>query len=357
MSGTPAFAPAGNGASCDNPMMRAIRLHGPGDVRLDEVGEPDSKETLIRVEACGVCGSDIHFVQGSARTGHLPITLGHEVAGTVLASPPGTFEPGTEVVAQVGTHCLECPRCGEGRSNLCERAAVLGIDVDGGFAEQVAVPVDSVLIRPPGVPADAAATSVDAGATALHAIERRARVGESESVLIIGAGGLGTYGIQWAQRAGPGAVIVADSDESALEAASALGVDETVLVEPGLSIGRRVKMLSGGGVDVAVEFVGTAATVDAAIKSLRPGGRAVAVGVGPEPVASLPVVLWSTNEYTLLGSYGSLPGDAGRILDALAAGDVMPPATVDIPLQEGADLLVSMAAGERRVRGRPVIRP
>jgi len=346
-------------ATCDNRDVLALRLHGPGDIRLDEVvaPTPDASTTIIRVEACGVCGSDVHFAEGSARTGHVPITLGHEVAGTIVAAPGDKYPPGISVVAEVGRFCRACPRCLEGRPNLCERAQVLGIHVDGGFADLVAVPLESVVIRPPDVAAAAAATAADAGATALHAIERRARVTKGETVLIIGAGGLGTYGIQWAQLAGAGAVIVADTNPRALEEASALGVDETLLVEPGVSVGRRVKLLSGGGVDAAIEFVGTAATVDAAVKSIRPGGRAVAVGVGMEPVVSLPVVLWSNHEYALMGSYGSLPGDTRRVLEALSAGTVVPPRTVDVPLADGPALLESLVAGQARGHGRPVIRP
>ena len=339
--------------------MRALRLHGPGDVRLDEVAPPasDASTAVIEVEACGVCGSDLHFVDGLARTGHVPITLGHEVAGRILAAPNSDFPPGTEVVAAVGRLCLACPRCLEGRPNLCERARVLGIHVDGGFADLVAVPTDSIVARPPDVPVTAAATAVDAGATALHTIRRRARVEAGESVLVIGAGGLGTYGIQFARLAGAGAVIAADTDPRALERAADLGVDETILVEPGVSVGRQVKMLSDGGVDAAIEFVGSASTVDAAVKSIRPGGRAVVVGVGIEPVVSLPVVLWSNNEYSLLGSYGSLPGDTEQVLEALADGSVVAPDTVDVELADGAELLVGLAAGERTGPARPMIRP
>lgn len=339
--------------------MRALRLHGPGDIRLDEVDPPtpDASTVIVRVEACGVCGSDVHFADGSARTGHVPITLGHEVAGTVVTAPGEKYPPGTDVVAEVGRFCLACPRCLEGRPNLCQRAQMLGIHVDGGFADLVAVPVESIVIRPPDVSVAAAATAADAGATALHAIERRAHVTKGETVLIIGAGGLGMYGIQWAQLAGAGAVIVADTNPQALEQAVVLGVDETVLVEEGASVGRQVKLLSDGGVDAAIEFVGAAAAVDAAVKSIRPGGRAVAVGVGLEPVVSLPVVLWSNHEYVLMGSYGSLPGDTHRVLEALSAGTVVSPRTVDVPLTGGPALFESLVAGQPQVPGRPIIRP
>lgn len=339
--------------------MRALRLHAPGDLRIEEVPDPvpTADSAVIVVDACGVCGSDIHFVDGSARTGHMPITLGHEIAGTVVTAPGADFAPGDAVVVEVGRSCLSCSRCLEGRPNLCQRAQVLGIHTDGGFAEQAIVPVDSLVRRPTGVPTDSAATAVDAGATALHAVRRRAGVETGESVLVIGAGGLGTYGVQLAVAAGAGAVIVADTDQDALERASDLGADETILVESGMSVGRRVKMLSGGGVDAAIEFVGSAATVDAAVKSIRPGGRAVVVGVGPEPVVSLPVVLWSNNEYSLVGSYGSLPGDAALVLEDLETGALIAPPTIDVSLEAGADLLTGRAEGKRSGSERAIIRP
>lgn len=338
--------------------MRAVRLHGVGDVRLDEVAEPSGEDAaIVAVEAAGICGSDVHFVDGSAHTGHVPITLGHEVAGTVVVDPSGRFGAGDAVVVEVGAFCMTCPRCAEGRFNLCERARVLGIHVDGGLADRVAAIPASLLPRPAGVTAAAAATAVDAGATALHAIRRRGAVASGETVLIVGAGGLGSYGVQLARLAGAGAVIVADTDATALDHGRDLGADETVLVEAGASTGRTVKMLSDGGVDVAIEFVGAAASVTDAIKSIRPGGRAVVVGVGMEPITTLPPVLWSNNEYTLMGSYGSLPGDAAEVLTLLAEGSLRPPTTWEAPLEEAPEVLMALAAGTETRHGRPIIRP
>lgn len=338
--------------------MRAVRFHGAGDVRLEEIPEPlDDGAAIVAVEAVGICGSDVHFVDGSARTGHVPITLGHEVAGTVVIDPSGRFEPGDAVVVEVGAFCMTCTRCSEGRFNLCERARVLGIHVDGGLADRVAVAQASLLPRPAGVNAAAAATAVDAGATALHAIRRRGAVASGETALIVGAGGLGSYGVQLARLAGAGAVIVADTDAQALDHARDLGADETVLVESGTSTGRAVKLLTDGGADVAIEFVGAAASVNDAVKSIRPGGRAVVVGVGMEPITTLPPVLWSNNEYVLMGSYGSLPGDASEVLTLLADGSLQPPATWEAPLGEAPEILLGLANGTEKRRGRPIIRP
>jgi D-arabinose 1-dehydrogenase-like Zn-dependent alcohol dehydrogenase len=337
--------------------MRALRFHGIGDLRLEETDDPApaAGETVVAVEACGVCGSDLHFLDGSARTAYVPITLGHEVAGRVEESDD--LRPGTPVLVAVGVSCGACAMCTAGRINLCEQGRVVGIDFDGGLADRIVVPSSMLIERPDTVDAVAAATAVDAGATAYHAVVRRGQVGVGDAVLVIGAGGLGSYGLQIARNAGAAPVIVADTDPIALERAEALGADETVLVEEGTSIGRTAKLLTDGGVDVALEFVGRASTVDAAVKALRPGGTAVAVGVGTEPVTTLPPVLWSNNEYTLTGSYGSLAGDAERVLAALAEGTLTAPPTELVPLVDAAPVIVATAAGRRRTRGRIIVMP
>lgn len=339
--------------------MRALRFHGHDDLRLEELPDasPATGEVLVAVAACGVCGSDLHFLDGSARTAHVPITLGHEVAGVVAASDHPGWPEGRPVLVTAGGFCGECRRCREGRPNLCEVAAVLGITFDGGLADLLAVPTAMLIPRPPGVTPAIAATAVDAGATAHHAVLRRGRVAAGDAVAIIGIGGLGGYAVQIARHLGAGPVIAVDADPAALVRARALGADELVEAAPGASVGRAVKLLTDGGVDVALEFVGRASTVDAAVKCLRPGGVAVAVGVGTEPLATLPPVLWSNHEYTLTGSYGSLPGDAEAVLGGLADGTLVPPPIETAPLGEAAPLIRAMARGERTVAGRLVVIP
>ncbi len=339
--------------------IRALRFYGPGDLRVEDVGLPDLElgEVMVAVEACGVCGSDLHFLDGSARTGHVPITLGHEIAGHVISTADPSWAVGDEIVVAAGVVCGECVACRNDREMICERLAMTGIDFDGGLAEKVLVPARAILARPTGLSAEIAATAVDAGATAFHAVTCRAKVKMGDAVLIIGAGGLGSYAIQIARAAGAAPVIVADRDPTALERARTLQADETILVEPGVSIGRAVKLLTGGGVDAALEFVGRAATLDAAVKSLRPGGIAVAVGVGLEPLTTLPPVLWARNEYALVGSFGSHRRDVEQVMQWLADGALQSPSLEEIPL-EGADrVITALAAGDRDSRGRLMVIP
>ncbi|MFQ5947801.1 MAG: zinc-binding dehydrogenase [Acidimicrobiia bacterium] len=338
---------------------RALRFHGVDDLRLERIAqrEPADGEVLTEVRACGVCGSDLHFLDGSARTGRVPVTLGHEVAATVSDSRHPDWSEGDDVLVAAGVECGTCRRCREGRINLCEHRQVVGIDFDGGLADWLVVPGQMLLRRPPGITAEVAATAVDAGSTAYHAVVRRAAVRQGDAVLVLGAGGLGAFGLQIAKSLGAAPVIVADVNPDAIARADRLGADETILVEEGISLGRTVKLLTDGGVDVAIEFVGRASTVDAAVKSLRPGGTAVAVGVGMEPLVTIPPVLWSTQEYALVGSYGSLRGDAEQVLTWLADGTISPPPLEQARLEEARDIILAMARGEQASQGRLVVIP
>jgi propanol-preferring alcohol dehydrogenase len=167
------------------------------------------------------------------------------------------------------------------------------------------------------------------------------------TVAIIGVGGLGSFALQVAKLLGAAPVVAVDTAAPARERATVLGAD--IVIDPAAveSVGREIKLATEGGVDVAAEFVGEAATVDMAVKSLRRGGVAVATGIGPQPLLTLPPTLWATSEYELRGSFGSLPGDTERILGWLAAGSVVPPALRPVPIDDAAAAIGAALAGPR----------
>ncbi len=336
----------------------SLRFHGVGDLRDEALELPDlaADEVLIRVQACGVCGSDYHFLDGSARTGVLPVTLGHEVAGEVAASQDPRWEQGSPVAVLAGISCGTCRMCEADREELCERLRMTGIDFDGGLATHMIVPGSALLRAPESISPDVAAIAVDAGATAYHATVCRAGVRSGDTVLVIGAGGLGSFALQLAKQRGAAPVIVADRDENALERARDLGADEVILAEEGVSVGREAKLLTSGGVDVALEFVGRASTVDAAVKALRPGSAATVAGIGREQLVTLPPVLWATNEYALVGSFGSHRRDAERVLEMLAEGTLREPVTEPVSYEEARERILSAAAGSPPPAGRLVVR-
>lgn len=339
--------------------MLALRFHGPRDLRLDTVPRPAAAPggLVVEVQASGVCGSDLHFLDGSARTGRVPVTLGHETAGRVSSSESPEWRIGDEVVIAAAFGCGSCRRCRIGRPNLCERSELLGVDRDGGWAEAVSVDPRALIARPAGLAPETAALAPDAGATAYHAVTRRGAVEAGDAVTIIGIGGLGSFAVQIAKMCGAAPVIAVDVDPAALERARGLGADELVLAEEGRSVGREVRMLTDGGTDVALEFVGAAAAVDAAVKSLRPGGRAVAAGVGSDPLTSLTPAVWATMEYELRGCFGSLEGDVERVLGWLADGTLAPPPVRLVPLSEAAAAILDAAQGRPPPGGRLMVSP
>jgi D-arabinose 1-dehydrogenase-like Zn-dependent alcohol dehydrogenase len=338
--------------------VRAIRYHGGPTLRLEDIDpRPQAPgEVTVNVVACGVCGSDLHFLDGTAHPSRTPITLGHEIAGVVAVSDEATWAPGALVVVAAGVSCEQCRRCREGRFNLCEHVQMTGIDFDGGWAEQIVVPARALIPRPVDLDPAAAAVAADAGATAFNAIARRGEVKAGTGVAIIGIGGLGSFATQIAKLLGAAPIVAIDVDTEALELATALGADEVIDATAVESVGREVKLLTEGGVGVAAEFVGAAATVDAAVKSLRRGGIAIAAGIGNQPLVTIPPTLWAMSEYELRGSFGSLPGDTELVLEWLAAGDLQPPPLRRVRLDEAADTITAAAAGNGG-RARLVVEP
>lgn len=311
------------------PTMRAAQLHaladpagGLPDIRIAEVPvpRPAPGQVLVRVLACGVCASDLHVVAGHTPAGELPQVLGHEAAGDVAALGEGVtgWQVGDRVAVLPAWNCFECAYCLGGRENLCRSLRVMGVDVDGAQAgyvladERVLVPV------PRSVPVEQAAILVDAVATPYHAM-KRAGVTEGVSVAITGLGGLGMHAVQLCRLAGAARIVGIDVDPVSLERARQWGVDDVVDASDGATA-RRVRELTDGGVDRSLEFVGANETIDQAIKMLAPGGRAVIVGLTPEPLQTLPSSLLVSRELEVVGSFGSTLADVHELVDLLDAG-------------------------------------
>ncbi|HEX9765826.1 MAG TPA: zinc-binding dehydrogenase [Nitriliruptorales bacterium] len=308
--------------------MRAVRLHRPrhGDepaiVQVDEVPVPvpGPHEVLVRIAACGICASDLHVVQGTTPHGaELPQILGHEPAGVVasVGREVGDWMPGDRVAMLMGRPCRDCDYCRAGRHNLCRDLEVPGIDGHGAQAEYALADAASVIPVPGSVPFEQAAILTDAVATPYHAL-KRGGVGEGVTVAVLGLGGLGMHAVQLAKLAGAWVVGV-DIDEVNLQRALDWGADEVVDATDGKPA-KRVRELTGGGVDSSYEFVGANATVDQAVKALKPGGRACIVGLTPQPMHLLPEALFVAQELELVGSFGSTPQDLNELMDLLEVG-------------------------------------
>lgn len=266
----------------DGEGMRAIRLMEPGrpvEGQMVERPEPAPGEVLVRVGAAGICHSDVHYRAGTSPAGPLPLTLGHEVAGTVIEAGPGVARPaeGARVCLHYLDTCGACPECASGREQFCDEATMLGKSRAGGWAEYVRVPSRNAVPIPEGTSFAHAAVMMCSTATSYHAL-RRARLAAGDRVAVFGAGGLGLSAVQLARAAGALEVYALDVRDRPLEIARELGA--TALRADGGDPAGRIREATGGrGVDVAVEVAGRRAAVRAALEAVAPTGRVAVAGI------------------------------------------------------------------------------
>jgi len=297
--------------------MRAVRLHRTGDaLRDDEVAEPSpaSGEILVEIRAAGICHTDAHYRSDPGRA-RLPLTPGHEIAGVVAGIGSGVegFSEGDRVAVHYLVGCGACPECRRGDERFCARAEMFGKERDGGYAERVCVPASNAVPIPDSVPFDQAAVMMCSSATALHAL-RLADLGEGQTVLIVGFGGLGYSAAELARALGAGRVIAADVVSGKLAAARAIGA-ETIDVSGG-KMEERVAALTGGrGADIALDFAGSPGSRAAALRSLGPGGRLVIVALDDRPFSFDPYRDVLGKERRILGCSDHLREDLVELME------------------------------------------
>ena len=317
------------------------------DVPDPEVG---TGEVLIAVEACGICGSDVHGMDGSTGRRQPPIIMGHEAAGVIaeVGEAVEGWEAGQRVTFDSTIYCGACWHCRRGEINLCDNRRVLGVSCDeyrqhGAFAEYVAVPARILYALPEGV-SFPQATMVEALSIAVHGV-RRVPVELNDSALVVGAGTIGLLAVQVLKSFGCHPVIAADVDEGKLEWARKLGADE-VIHSGDIEVGREVRKVAPRGVDVAVEAVGLAASLQDAVAALRKGGSLAVIG-NRSPTVDFPVQSVVTREISVNGSCAS-SGEYPTCLELIGRGavDVDAMISATAPLAEGADWFQRLYRGE-----------
>lgn len=302
--------------------MRAVRYHGARDLRVEDVPAATAGpgEVEVEIEACGICGSDLHeYVAGPMTipgdephpvTGErLPITLGHEFAGVVADVGQGVSIPiGTPVAVNPFVWCGECRYCEEGNYHRCVSGGFVGLSGGGGgFAERVVVSEEKVIPLPDGVTTEQGALA-EPFSVGLHAV-RRSDLAVGDSVAVFGAGPIGLTVVQAARAAGAGLVIASEPRNARRELAAECGAD--VLVDPATEDPvDRIDAEVPGGVDVAFEVAGIGATVDQAVQSTRRGGRITIVSLFEEPVEFMPTDV-VVGERTITGTAAYLAGPVG----------------------------------------------
>ena len=307
--------------------MKAAVFLGPDQrlfVREVDTPRPGPGEVLVRVAACGVCHTDLHYLDhGTPTFKPPPLILGHEVSGTVAEVGPGVerLATGDRVLVPAVLPCGECALCRTGRENVCERSVMLGNHVDGGYAEYLVVAARHPFLLPPEIPLQEGAIIADALTTPYHAVVNRARVRPGDWVLVVGCGGIGLNLVQMAAALG-GRVIAVDLNDAKLEWAERLGAEAVLNSGRAPRLDREVRALTGGGgADVALEAVGRASTQEQALACLRTGGRLVLVGYSPEPLP-LNAGRVMFRELEVLGSLGCRPVDYPRVIELARQGRV-----------------------------------
>lgn len=303
--------------------MRAARLVEAGQsLTVDEIPipTPGPGEVLVRVQACGLCGTDVHLaVAGDLPVSRTPITLGHEAAGVVADLGPGVADltTGDRVALFPAAWCGECRWCRRGRHSLCARSEVYGMSRDGSLAEYVVAPAHAMVPVPANVPPEIAAIVTDGVATPFHALRSRGSLQAGESVGVVGCGGLGTHAIMLARLLGAGRIVAVDPDPAARDRALNRGADQAL--DPNDPDTARA-LRSNGGLDLTLEFVGRASSAELAVKALATGGRAVFVGVGPDRPKLPSLAAFVGREQSVLGSFGMDQRDISDLLDLVASG-------------------------------------
>jgi len=320
-------------------VTRAVEIE-PGQIRVIDVGplKPGPGEARIAVRACGICGTDQHLLHGMALPPGTtyPVRPGHEVAGTVIevneSHGEGQLRPGDEVVLHPLDPCGACPSCTTGEEQHCTSARVLGISAPGGMADELIWPTRR-LVAATGLPPLQAALLPDAVATAWHAL-RLAELPAGGTLLVIGAGGVGTHVLELARHALPGVRLGAVArSEGTVARLERLGLD---FVHQGLDGLRKAFRAALGEADAVVDFSGSVDGPRQAVRVLRSGGRLVLGSILDEPADVGTVTGLVTRGIHVIGSYASSLDDLRTVTDMARSGgiDLAPSVSEVVELSE-----------------------
>ncbi len=262
-------------------MKAAVFYEAGQPLKVEDVPSPvpGPGEVCVKVAACGLCRTDLHYLHGTPTFKKPPIILGHEISGVVNALGEGAkgFEEGDHVLIPPVFACGHCSFCLSGRGTLCTNQIMVGNHRDGGFAQYISVPASDIFHLPEEIPLQEGSIISDAISTPYHAVVNRAQVKPGETVVIFGCGGVGLSTVQMASVAG-GNVIAVDIFDEKLEMAKRFGAVETLNAKEHDNIAKVIRRMTGGGADVAMEVIGYPPTIEAAYNAVRWGGRAIVVG-------------------------------------------------------------------------------
>jgi len=332
--------------------MRAAIIDAPGNVRVGSLPDPTPKpdELVIRVGACGICGTDLHIVDGDSPLACYPVVPGHEFAGEVVAvgrNVPlgiGTRDMkvpvGTRVAVDPSLFCGYCDFCRTGHGNLCLNWEAIGVTVDGGFAEYVRVPAANAYVLPENISFREGAL-IEPISCAVHGMHRL-NPQSGDTFLLVGAGTMGLILLQLAVRGGASKVAVVDLNTQRLERAKKLGASDT---QTDIN-----KVLENEplGFDCVIDVTGVASAIEGAFAAVKRGGKFMVFGVAPQEARiSLSPFRIYNDEITVLGSMAVLYS-FGPAVNLLSSGAINTEVmlTTALPLEDFPNALSMVRRGE-----------
>ncbi len=335
--------------------MRAVRFEADGSVRVvdEPLLKPSPDEVLVQVLAAGVCRTDLHLLDEVKAGSRAPLVPGHEIAGKVTRRGGDVYRVnvGDPVAVHFEQPCGRCPMCRRKRANLCVKGTALGFSAPGGYAEYVAVRQDSVLTIPERMDMGLAAPLACSGATAHRVIVGLGGVDAGDTVVVIGAGGVGLSAVQIA-RAQQARVLAVDVRESARAAAKEVGAE--AVSAPAETVSALRTLAGDSGADIVGDFVGTAASLELSRSLLGVGGRLVVVAPGAEEIRFTADDLVDGGK-AYLGAHSSTMADFARSIALAEAGHLRPVVTRREPLAAAAGVLGDLRDG--KIVGRAVLEP
>ncbi len=335
--------------------MKAAFFHGSGKpLEVTEVPtpQPAAGQILVKVAACGVCHTDLHYLDHAVPTfKQPPMILGHEPSGLVAALGEGVknFKEGDRVLLPAVLTCGTCFHCRSGRENICDNMVMFGNHVDGAYAEYVLAPAKDALPLPAEIPLEEGSIIADAISTPYHAVVNRGQVKAGDNVVVFGCGGVGINTVQIAAAVGA-SVIAVDLMPEKLELAKKLGAQAVINPKEVERVDKVVKKLTGRGADVAFEAIGNPKTIQEAFSCIRKGGRTVVIGYTDKTV-ELPASKIMFFEQEIVGSLGCRPVDYPRIIEMARIGKIKVKELVTgkFPLEKINDAFDLLRSGDPNV--------
>lgn len=304
--------------------MKTLRYLGDKKLEVQQIAAPvpSEGEVLLRVRACGICGSDVHGWLGLTGRRIPPMSMGHEFSAEVVENGPGAgkFSPGQLVVVQPIFFCGECANCRQGLTNMCLNKLFFGVlELDGAMAEYISVPEKLLYPLPESCNSYIGALA-EPYAVAYGSLVKSGSL-EGKSVLVIGAGTIGLCIVQLAKLHNPKQIIVCDLSEQRLNAAKSFGADAVINPKNEDYLDKVSQLTGGMMMDVCIEAVGVEATANQSIKALKVGGMAVWVGMSQkEMTINMQDIVCSARE--IRGTFNYTHKEFGEVVELLGQGKI-----------------------------------